>query len=42
MTSSKDEFRARVLALGEEHYRHMPWRHICDAYGVLVSEVMLQ
>ncbi|MBQ3385807.1 MAG: adenine glycosylase [Eggerthellaceae bacterium] len=42
MTSSKDEFRARVLVLGEEHYRDMPWRRICDAYGILVSEVMLQ
>ncbi len=42
MTSSRDEFRTRVLALGEEHYRDMPWRHISDAYGVLVSEVMLQ
>ena len=42
MSSSISEFRARVLRLGHELYREMPWRNIDDAYGVLVSEVMLQ
>ena len=42
MSSSISEFRARVSRLGAELYREMPWRNIQDAYGVLVSEVMLQ
>lgn len=42
MTSSIDGFRARVLAAGEELYRDMPWRRTDDAYGILVSEIMLQ
>lgn len=39
---SRDEFVARVCEQGIEHYRDLPWRHIDDAYAVLVSEVMLQ
>ena len=42
MTSSICEFRERILAEGRIRYRAMPWRFIDDAYGVLVSEVMLQ
>lgn len=42
MTSSIPDFRERILAEGEALYRDMPWRGIDDAYGVLVSEVMLQ
>lgn len=38
----RDEFVALVRDRGRELYREMPWRHIDDAYGVLVSEVMLQ
>lgn len=37
-----EEFRNEVLTYGREHFRVMPWRNIDDAYGVLVSEVMLQ
>lgn len=32
----------KVLQRGGELYRDLPWRGIDDAYGVLVSEVMLQ
>lgn len=35
-------FESRVWEEGRLHYRSLPWRHIDDAYGVLVSEVMLQ
>ncbi|MFU8891651.1 MAG: A/G-specific adenine glycosylase [Anaerosomatales bacterium] len=36
-------FRERVYAHYREHGRHdLPWRHTCDPYAVLVSEVMLQ
>lgn len=35
-------FVERVRAAGVEHYRELPWRHVDDAYAVLVSEVMLQ
>lgn len=35
-------FSERVRQEGRAHYRSLPWRHIDDAYGVLVSEVMLQ
>lgn len=42
MTSSIPEFRESILARGKLLYRDMPWRGIDDAYGVLVSEVMLQ
>ncbi|MBQ9004617.1 MAG: adenine glycosylase [Eggerthellaceae bacterium] len=38
----RDEFVALVAARGRELYRDLPWRNIDDAYGVLVSEVMLQ
>ena len=31
-----------MLALGQRHYRDLPWRNCDDAYAVLVSEVMLQ
>ncbi|WP_165045932.1 adenine glycosylase [Adlercreutzia sp. ZJ138] len=37
-----DQFAERVLGQGEAHFRELPWRFIDDAYGVLVSEVMLQ
>ncbi len=36
------DFQTFVLAKGRESFRVMPWRNIDDAYGVLVSEVMLQ
>ncbi len=35
-------FIALVRERGIELYRDLPWRHIDDAYAVLVSEVMLQ
>ena len=38
----RDEFVALVAERGRELYRDLPWRNIDDAYGVLVSEVMLQ
>ena len=37
-----DEFVARLLRVGDELYRDLPWRHIDDPYAVLVSEIMLQ
>ncbi len=39
---SLDDFRSRVRECGKREYRDLPWRYIDDAYGVLVSEVMLQ
>ena len=39
---SRDEFVSKVRQKGEELYRELPWRHVDDAYGVFVSEVMLQ
>lgn len=39
---SQDEFCRYVLSEGQRLYRDLPWRGIDDAYGVLVSEVMLQ
>lgn len=36
------QFVARVEEQGILHYRDLAWRNIGDAYGVLVSEVMLQ
>lgn len=39
---TRDDFIVRVRKAGQEHYRDLPWRFIDDAYGVLVSEVMLQ
>lgn len=39
---SRKEFVARALQQGAAHHRDLPWRYIDDAYGVLVSEVMLQ
>jgi A/G-specific adenine glycosylase len=33
---------ARLLAWFAEHGRDLPWRHTCDPYAILVSEVMLQ
>ena len=39
---SRGEFIALVQSRGTELYRDLPWRNIDDAYGVLVSEVMLQ
>jgi A/G-specific adenine glycosylase len=32
----------RVLAEGQRAYRDFPWRHTCDPYEILLSEVMLQ
>lgn len=37
-----DEFVARLLRVGDELYRDLPWRYIDDPYAVLVSEIMLQ
>ena len=39
---SRDAFIALVRQQGVGLYRDLPWRNIDDAYGVLVSEVMLQ
>ena len=39
---TRDEFVALVREQGAILYRDLPWRNIDDAYGVLVSEVMLQ
>lgn len=39
---SRDDFVALVREQGMRLYRDLPWRNIDDAYGVLVSEVMLQ
>ena len=35
-------FAERVSGLGRELYRDLPWRRTDDAWGILVSEVMLQ
>lgn len=37
-----EDFRTKVWQQGAQLYRDLPWRHIDDPYGVLVSEVMLQ
>lgn len=37
-----ERFAKRVWTEGGSRYRELPWRNIDDAYGVLVSEVMLQ
>ena len=37
-----DEFVTRLLRVGDDLYRDLPWRHIDDPYAVLVSEIMLQ
>lgn len=37
-----ERFCAKVCSEGRQRYRSLPWRHIDDAYAVLVSEVMLQ
>ena len=39
---ARAEFVAKVRERGADLYRDLPWRGIDDAYGVLVSEVMLQ
>lgn len=39
---SREAFIALVCERGEALYRDLPWRNVDDAYGVLVSEVMLQ
>lgn len=39
---SREAFVELVRAEGRLHHRDLPWRYIDDAYGVLVSEVMLQ
>ena len=38
----RDEFIALICEQGSLLYRDLPWRNIDDAYGVLVSEIMLQ
>ena len=38
----RDAFVALIWERSALHYRDLPWRNIGDAYGVLVSEVMLQ
>jgi len=38
----RDAFVAEIWERGARLYRDLPWRNIDDAYGVLVSEVMLQ
>ena len=42
VAQSRDAFVSKVHEEGLAHYRDLPWRNIDDAYGVLVSEVMLQ
>jgi A/G-specific adenine glycosylase len=37
-----EAFRKAVLGHYREHGRDLPWRHTCDPYSILVSEVMLQ
>lgn len=39
---TREAFVALVREQGAALYRDLPWRNIDDAYGVLVSEVMLQ
>lgn len=39
---SVDAFIEKIWREGKRHYRSLPWRHIDDAYGILVSEIMLQ
>ena len=39
---TREAFIALVGERGAQLYRDLPWRNIDDAYGVLVSEVMLQ
>lgn len=39
---AREAFIDLVHAEGKAHYRSLPWRHIDDAYAVLVSEIMLQ
>ena len=38
----RDEFIALICEQGAQLYRDLPWRNVDDAYGVLVSEIMLQ
>ena len=42
VAQSRDAFVSKVREEGLARYRDLPWRNIDDAYGVLVSEVMLQ
>ena len=35
-------FRRNLLAWYRRHGRDLPWRHTCDPYEILVSEIMLQ
>lgn len=37
-----EEFRARMLEIGIDLYRDLPWRNTTDPYAIWVSEVMLQ
>ncbi len=39
---TRNRFIDLVVQQGAAQYRDLPWRNIDDAYGVLVSEVMLQ
>lgn len=41
-SASLRSFVSHVSEEGKRLYRDLPWRHIDDPYGVLVSEVMLQ
>lgn len=42
VAQTRGAFVSKVREEGLAHYRELPWRNIDDAYGVLVSEVMLQ
>lgn len=35
-------FRAMIFFWWKTHRRDLPWRHTCDPYKILVSEIMLQ
>jgi A/G-specific adenine glycosylase len=41
-TAEKQTLRRRLLAWYADHARDLPWRRSRDAYGVWVSEIMLQ
>ena len=42
-TAMRSDFAERILGWYEEHgRRNLPWQQSCDAYGVWVSEIMLQ
>lgn len=35
-------FQEKILQFYKKHGRDLPWRHITDPYGILISEIMLQ